>query len=108
MKLFKYQEPEFYARLFCGSKRGPFEVPTCCTKKYEIKKSVPGALKLYVLQEINNACVLFSLSSSFFFIGDKIDTDCFKYEIKPSLKSNYRIKFCRDVAMNRVRDQGKP
>ena len=32
LKIFKYQEPEFYAKLFDESKEGPFEVPTGHTK----------------------------------------------------------------------------
>ena len=31
---FKYQEPEFYSRLFGEAGKGPFEVPMGHTKKY--------------------------------------------------------------------------
>ena len=50
MKIFKYQEPESYAKLFDESERGSFEVPPGRTKKYEMRKSSPGAPKLYVYQ----------------------------------------------------------
>ena len=55
-----------------------------------------------------SACVLFPLVSSFYFIGDKIDADCYKDEITPSLKTNGRLKFSQDVAMNRIREKVKP
>ena len=45
---FKYQEPEFYTRLFYESENEPFEVPPRRTKIF--KKSVPDAPKLYFLQ----------------------------------------------------------
>ena len=48
------------------------------------------------------------LSSSFYFIGDKIAFDCFKDKIKPSLKSNYRLKFSQDVALDRIVENRKP
>ena len=51
-----------------------FEVPPGHTTEDEIRKSVPGAPKLYVFQENKSACVLYSLSSTFFFVGDKIDS----------------------------------
>ena len=50
--------------------------------------------------------MLCSLSYSFYFVGDKIDDDCFKDEITPSLKSNDRLKFFQDVAMNHLRYKG--
>ena len=54
-----------------------------------------------------SACVLFPLVSSFYFIGDKIDADCYKDEITPSLKTNGRLKFSQDVETNHVREKGK-
>ena len=57
----KYQEPESYAKLFDESERGSFEVPPGRTKKYEMRKSSPGAPKLYVYQERKIACVGCSL-----------------------------------------------
>ena len=42
-------------------------------------------------------------SSELFFIGDKIAANNFKDEITPSLKSNDRLKFAQDVALNSVR-----
>ena len=44
---FKYQVPSFYARLFDHSEKVFFEVPPCCTKVDEIKKSVPDAPKFF-------------------------------------------------------------
>ena len=41
--------------------------------------------------------------SSLYFIGDKISADCFKNEISPLLKANYRLKFYQDVALVHVR-----
>ena len=54
---FKYQEPEFYSRLFYESENGPFQLPPGHTKEY-YKKSLPDDNKLYVLQENKSACVL--------------------------------------------------
>ena len=52
-------------------------------------------------------CV-FSLSSVFYFIGDKIAADIFEYEITPSLKANDRIQFDKGVVLNHVQEKGKP
>ena len=52
--------------------------------------------------------MLYSLSSIFFFIGDKISADSLKDEITPSLKANDRLKFDQDVAFNCVIEKGKP
>ena len=45
----KHQELSFYAILFDDSGNGPFKVPPSCKKVGIIRKSVPGAPKLYVL-----------------------------------------------------------
>ena len=76
--------------------------------KYTLYKSAPDAPKLYALQENNSASVFYSLSSVLYFIGDKIYDDSFKYEIKPSLKENDRLKSFQDVALNHVIEKGKP
>ena len=68
-----------------------------------IKKSLPDAPKLYVLRENKSACLLFSLSSEFYFIGDKI-----KDEKSSSLKTNDRLKLDQYVALNHLRKKGKP
>ena len=65
--------------------KGYSEVPMGCTNKCEIRKSVPGDPKLYVLHEINSACVFIPLSCAFFFVGDKIVADCFNDSITLSL-----------------------
>ena len=49
-----------------------------------------------------------SLSFEFYFIGDKIAANGFKYEISPLLKVNDRIVFSQDVVLNNVREKGKP
>ena len=49
-----------------------------------------------------------SFSASLLSIGDKIAADHFKYEITPSLKANYWLKFSQDVALNVVTEKGKP
>ena len=49
-----------------------------------------------------------SLLYEFFFVGDKISADNFKEKIIPSLKVNDRIKLAQDVAIDHVRDKGKP
>ena len=51
--------------------------------------------------------MFYSLSSAFFFGGDKTDTNHFKYAISPPLKENKRLKFDPDVEMNHVREKGK-
>ena len=80
---FKYQEPGFYARLFDEREKWLFEVPPGHTKKYEIIKTVPGATKLYVFQEINGDWVFCSLTYEFFFVGNKISAGYFKDTITP-------------------------
>ena len=55
---FKYQGPEFYARLFYELGKGPFEFIPVRTKVHEIRKLVHSAPKLYVFQENNSASVL--------------------------------------------------
>ena len=52
--------------------------------------------------------MLFSLSYAFYFVGNKTAADRFKDEITPLIKSNRRLKFAQDVAMNHVREKGKP
>ena len=42
------------------------------------------------------------------FIGDKIASGHFKDEITPSLKADDKIKCFQGVALNRVRNKGKP
>ena len=49
-----------------------------------------------------------SLSSVFYFIGDKIDVDHFKDEITPSLEVNDGFNFSQNVAFDHVRDKSKP
>ena len=49
-----------------------------------------------------------ALSYKFIFIGDKISANILKYEITPSLKANGRLRFAQNVALNRVREKGKP
>ena len=107
LKMFKYQEPEFYTRLFYESEKGLFEVPTDCTNKDEIGKLVPGAPELYVFKKINSVCIFCSLSSEFFFIGDRVSADQFKYAISPLLKVNESLKFAQYVAMNNLKEKGK-
>ena len=48
------------------------------------------------------------VSSSFDFIGDKISAVHFRDEITTLLKANYRLKISQDMALNHVRDKGKP
>ena len=47
LKIFKYQEPEFYARLFDESEEVPFEVPPRFMDVAVIRKPVLGATNLY-------------------------------------------------------------
>ena len=58
---FKYEELEFYSRLFDESEKGPFELPPVFTK---------------------NDCILCSLSYTFDCVGDNSSDDCYKYGIK--------------------------
>ena len=48
-----------------------------------------------------------SLSSAFYFIGDKISADCFGDNNTLSLKENDRLKFTQDLALNHVIEKGK-
>ena len=52
--------------------------------------------------------MLCSLSSEFYFIGDKSYVDNLKDEITPSLQANDRLKFSQNVALNHVREKIKP
>ena len=52
--------------------------------------------------------MFYSLSSAFYFFGDKIFADNLKDEIRPSLNLNNRLRIYQYVAMNRVRENGKP
>ena len=105
--MFKYQEPEFYARLFDNSEEGYCWFPPGRINVDVIIKLVSGALKLYLIQEINSVCVLL-ISIWIFFVGEKVVADCFKYDIITLLKSKYRIKFVQDVALNHVIEKGNP
>ena len=49
LKIFKDQEPKFYARLYDELVEGPFEVPPGLIKVGVLRKPVPGAPKLYFL-----------------------------------------------------------
>ena len=57
MKNLKYQEPEFYSKIFDESKNFPFEVLPGRTKVGVITKPVPVAPMLYGFQDIKSACV---------------------------------------------------
>ena len=104
---FKYQEPEVYAIFLMSQKKDPLN--SLLDVQIHTEKSVPDALKLYVLQVNNSACVFCSLSYAFYFIGDKIAADrCYKDEIISSLKLNDRIIFSQDVTLINVREMGKP
>ena len=48
-KIFKYQEPEFYSRLFDDPENGPFEATPGHTKTHD-KNALLDAPKLYVLR----------------------------------------------------------
>ena len=71
-------------------------------------KSVPGAPKLYVFHDSNSACVFCSFFSVFFSVGKEGAADYFKDDILTSLKENDSIKFDLRVALNCVREKGKP
>ena len=72
------------------------------------KKALPGDPRLYVLQINDSVCVLCSLSSAFYFIGDKFSVDIFNDEITPSLKENAGVKFDQYMALNHIREKVKP
>ena len=86
----------------------PSDVPTGCTKVYEIIKSLPRDTQLCFLKYIKIDCVFCSVSYTYSFVDDKISVDCFKDDIIPSLKANYKHKFSQDVEMNHVRYKGRP
>ena len=84
---FKYQEPEFYARIFDESEDGYFEVPPGCIKVGIIRKLLPNDPKLYIFR----LSIVLSCSVHFRprFLWWKITLDHFRYDIIPSLKANY-------------------
>ena len=90
-----------------GQKTGPLK-PLLDLQKHVIKKLGFDDPKLFVLRLNKSSCVLCSLSSALFFIGDNISADRFKDEITSSLKANYRLKFAQDMELNCVREKGKP
>ena len=57
---------------------------------------------------MNNACVLCSLSSVFFYVSDKVSVDQFKYTNARLLQSNEKFKFSQYVETNHVRWNEKP
>ena len=75
MKILKYQEPVFDARLFDKSEEDPFEISPGRTKIGLIGKLLPGSPKLYVFQYSNSVCVFCLLLYMSFFVGDKFTTD---------------------------------
>ena len=107
LKIFKYQKPEFYARLFDDTEEDPFEVPSDRTKVDVIRKPLPGAPKSYILWEIKSACMFYSLTSDFPFVDEKVAADSFNDEILLSLKYKDRIKCYQNVIMNNVKEKGK-
>ena len=97
---FKYQETEFYSRLFDESEHGPFEVPPRRKKKYDkneylILLSCMFYRKIRVLMCSVNCNIKFTSSVIKFLL------------ITPSLKKNYRHKFFHDVELNNVIKKGK-
>ena len=60
------------------------------------------------MHERKSDCVFCSLSSLFYFVGDKISDDNFKDEIKPSFKASEGLTFAQGVVMNHAREKGKP
>ena len=62
--ILKYQDPEFYSRLFDESKNGPFEVLPVCKKIYGWKIST-WCSYVVCFTTNNSACVICSFSSDF-------------------------------------------
>ena len=62
---------------------------------------------LYLLQDNNNACVLFLFFHGFSYFGDKIAEDNFKYEMLSSFREKQRIKLYINVIMYYLRERGK-
>ena len=88
--------------ILMSQKKWPFEVRPGHTKKDQKIKTVSGDPRLYFLQGVNSACVIGLLSYSFYFIGDKIYADHFKYEIDD------RLRFTLYVAISHVIDKERP
>ena len=103
MEFFKYQSPSFYARLFDGYEEGPFDVIPGSENVGAIRKTVPGATKLYVFQDIKSDCVSCYFVCYFFFVGEKVAAYCFKDDIITLFKVKYRVQLSLYVEFNRVR-----
>ena len=86
LKIFKYQEPAFYARLFYQSQGGPLEFPPGHTKVGVIRKPVSGAPKLYYSRKSIVLMCSIHFTFNFSFVGVKFASDHFKDEIIPSLR----------------------
>ena len=93
MKIFKYQELEFYPRLFYNYEEGPYYIPTGRMKVFVIRKPLPGDPKLYIFQEINSSCMFCPFSYAFLFVGDKVSEYHFKDDIIPPYQAKERFKF---------------
>ena len=52
--------------------------------------------------------MFFSLSSTFYFIGNKIATEMFKEEIESLIKAKGRLRIYQNMAMNHVIDEVNP
>ena len=58
MTIFKYQEPEFFVRLFDKSEEGTFEAFPGRINVGVIRKTVTGCIRFYGLHERKRAYVL--------------------------------------------------
>ena len=74
---------------------------------FVIKKSIPGATKLYIFLKNKSACVLYSFPYVFLFVGENVPAYHFKDNILPLIKSKGRLKFNQDVALNYVIENRK-
>ena len=105
---FKHQEPEIYEISLDEFEEVILEVPPGYNKVSLIRKPVPCAPKLYVLHYTNIVYVLCLLLYVFFFVGNKVTVDHSKDDIIPFIKEKDRIEFYPSIAMNHVREKGKP
>ena len=93
--------------MFYESENRPFEVPHGRIKTYDEKIST-WCSKVVCFKENDISCVFCSLSSAFYFIGDKIAVDHHvKDEITPLLKTNDGLKISQDFALNNLIEKGK-
>ena len=106
LKIFKDQEPPFYAILFDDSEGGPFEVPPGHMRVGVIRKTVPGAPNLYFFCKSGVFVCSVHFHIHFSLLMKNLQQIVLKMRL-PLFKEKYRLKFSQDMALDSVIEKGK-